>query len=125
MTLQSVQAQHCHGVDPNGDRPLGFISMQPTSVACPALMARHRLPAEYPFAFFVREGGLVSYGIDPAGQLRQAASYVDRILKGAQPADLPVQKPTKFALAINLKTAKALRLTITRDFLLLADEVIE
>jgi putative ABC transport system substrate-binding protein len=90
-----------------------------------ALMARYRLPAAYAFSFFVRDGGLVSYGTDNAVQFRQAASYVDRILKGANPGDLPVQGPTKFELAINLKTAKALGLTISRDFLLVADEVIE
>jgi putative ABC transport system substrate-binding protein len=90
-----------------------------------ALMARHRLPAVYAYAFFVREGGLASYGIDPVVQFHQAASYVDRILKGAKPADLPVQQPTAFDLAINLKTAKALGLTIPQSFLLRADEVIE
>jgi putative ABC transport system substrate-binding protein len=89
------------------------------------LMARHRLPAAYPYSFFVRDGGLVSYGIDPAVQWRQAASYVDRILKGTKPADLPVQQPTKFDLAVNIKTAKALGLTIPESFLLRADEVIE
>jgi putative ABC transport system substrate-binding protein len=67
----------------------------------------------------------VSYGADPITQYRQAASYVDQILKGAKPADLPVQLATKFQIAINLKTAKALSLTISRDFLLVADEVIE
>jgi putative ABC transport system substrate-binding protein len=89
------------------------------------LMAHHKIPAAYPYAFFVRDGGLLSYGVDPAAQFRQAASYVDRILKGTKPADLPVQQPTKFELAINLRTAKALGLTISRDFLQLADEVIE
>jgi putative tryptophan/tyrosine transport system substrate-binding protein len=90
-----------------------------------SLMERYRLPAVYQFSYFVREGGLVSYGTDPITQYRLAASYVDQILKGAKPADLPVQLATKFELAVNLKTAKALGLTISRDFLLVADEVIE
>jgi putative tryptophan/tyrosine transport system substrate-binding protein len=89
------------------------------------LMARHRLPAVYAYSYFVREGGLVSYGVDPAEQYFQAASYVDRILKGAKPGDLPVQQSMRFYLTINLKTARALGLTISRDFLLVADEVIE
>jgi putative ABC transport system substrate-binding protein len=88
-------------------------------------MEQYRLPAVYQFSYFVREGGLVSYGADPITQYRQAASYVDQILKGAKPADLPVQLATKFQIAINLKTAKALGLTISRDFLLVADEAIE
>src|SRR5262245_7719161 len=76
------------------------------------LLARHRLPAVYEFPVFAREGGLVSYGTDRADQMRQAASYIDRILNGANPADLPVQDPTKFALVINVKTAKTLGLTV-------------
>jgi hypothetical protein len=73
-----------------------------------ALAARYRLPAVYPFRFFVTAGGLISYGVDLADELRRAASYVDRILQGAKPDELPVQLPTKFELIINLKTAKAL-----------------
>jgi putative tryptophan/tyrosine transport system substrate-binding protein len=90
-----------------------------------AMAARHRLPAVYAFPFFARDGGLISYGVDLADQYRQAASYVDRILRGEKSADLPVQQPTKFALVVNLKTAKALGLQIPEAFLLRADEVIE
>jgi len=90
-----------------------------------ALAARHRLPAVYPFRFFIAAGGLVSYGPDLADQFRRTASYVDRILNGEKPADLPVQAPTKYELVINLKTAKALGLTVPDKLLALADEVIE
>jgi putative tryptophan/tyrosine transport system substrate-binding protein len=90
-----------------------------------ALMARYRLPAVYEFLVFAREGGLISYGIDNVAQYRQAASYVDRILKGANPAELPVQEPTKFALIVNLKTAATLGLTVPQSLLATADEVIE
>jgi putative tryptophan/tyrosine transport system substrate-binding protein len=90
-----------------------------------ALMARRQLPAAYEYADFVRGGGLLSYGSDPPEQYRQGASYVDRILKGAKPADLPVQQPTKFTLAINMKTAKALSLTVPPGLLAGANEVIE
>ena len=90
-----------------------------------ALLARYRLPAVYEFPVFARDGGLVSYGTDRPVQFRQAAAYVDRILKGEKPADLPIQDPTKFALVLNLKTAKALGLTIPASLLATADEVIE
>jgi putative ABC transport system substrate-binding protein len=90
-----------------------------------ALAARFRLPAVYAFAFYPKSGGLISYGFDPVNHFQQGARYVDRILRGARPADLPVQYPTKFQLVVNLKTAKTLGLAIPESFLLRADEVIE
>jgi putative tryptophan/tyrosine transport system substrate-binding protein len=90
-----------------------------------AMAARHRLPAAYAFRHSVADGGLVSYGIDLADQFRQAASYVDRILRGEKPADLPVQQPTKYETVLNLKTAKALGLDVPWILQQRADEVIE
>ena len=89
------------------------------------LAARHRLPAVYPYRYFVAAGGLISYGPDLIDQYRRAAGYVDRVLKGEKPADLPVQAPTKYELVINLKTAKELGLTIPQSVLTRADEGIE
>jgi putative ABC transport system substrate-binding protein len=89
------------------------------------LVAHHRLPAMYFLRSFVAAGGLISYGVDVIDLFRRAAPYVDRILRGAKPADLPVQQPTKFELAINLKAAKALGLDVPSSLLALADEVIE
>jgi putative tryptophan/tyrosine transport system substrate-binding protein len=89
------------------------------------LTARYKVPAIHPSTSMVTEGGLISYSVDNADLFRRAADYVDRILKGTKPADLPVQFPTKFELAINLKTAKALGLTVPPTLLARADEVIE
>jgi putative ABC transport system substrate-binding protein len=90
-----------------------------------AVSAKHRLPAVYPYRSSVTSGGLLSYGPDEIDQYRRAASYVDRILKGEKPADLPVQAPSKYELVLNLKTAKALGLTIPETLLATADEVIQ
>jgi ABC-type uncharacterized transport system substrate-binding protein len=90
-----------------------------------ALAARHRLPTVYAHRFFVAAGGLMSYSTDVIDQNRRAASYVDRILRGAKPADLPVQAPTKYETTINLKTARALGLDVPPSLLVRADEVIE
>jgi putative tryptophan/tyrosine transport system substrate-binding protein len=90
-----------------------------------SLAARHRLPAVYPYRFFVTSGGFMSYGVDLPDLYRQAASYIDRILKGAKPGDLPVQLASKFELVVNLKVAKALGLGIPEPFLQQANEVVE
>jgi putative ABC transport system substrate-binding protein len=120
-----------HAVDAFAREPNGGLIVPPSNTferygsLIVALAERHRLPAVYNARLFVDAGGLMSYGADVVAIYRRAASYVDRILRGAKPADLPVQAPTKYELVINLKTAKSLGLMITHDFLLTADEVIE
>ncbi len=101
----------------------GFGANHPEVI--PKLAARYKLPAVYPFRYFIDAGGLVSYGPNLINDFRQAADYVDRILRGEKPAELPVQAPTKYELVINLKTAKALGFTIPASLLARADELIE
>jgi len=122
--LESVIAGQAR--EPNG----GLIVMPDSftdahRVEITSLAARYRLPAVYPFRFFAEAGGLLSYGVDRTDNFRRAATYVDRILKGEKPAELPVQAPAKYETVINLKTAKALGLQIPDKLLALADEVIE
>jgi putative ABC transport system substrate-binding protein len=112
--------------EPNGAliaMPDTFLNVHRTQVLSRA--ARYRLPATYPYRFFAELGGLLSYGIDPHDNFRRAATYVDRILKGEKPADLPVQAPTRYELVFNLKTAKVLGLTAPLALLARADKVID
>ena len=114
------------GSEPNG----GLIVLPaPNTIrhrrAIIASAAKHRVPTVYPYGFFVKDGGLISYGIVPSDMFRRAAAYVDAILKGAKPSDLPVQQPTKFEMVINLTTAKALGVTVPPTLLARVDEVIE
>jgi putative ABC transport system substrate-binding protein len=115
-----------HGREPGGGLVVlsgGFIIAHRAPIISAA--ARNNVPAVYAQSYVARDGGLISYGPDPADIFRRAASYVDRILRGAKPSELPVQLPTKFELVVNLKTAKALGLTVPQSILLRADEVIE
>jgi putative ABC transport system substrate-binding protein len=107
------------------EMPDSFLQRRSNLDVLIAAAAYHRVPTIYPYRFAVVAGGLISYGIDIPDHYRRSASYVDRILKGAKPADLPVQQPTKFELVINLRTAKALGLTVPPSLLSIADEVIE
>ena len=120
IAFASAATQHADAIIVFGD-PLTF--RYATQVI--ALAAKHRLPAIYLSRYFVTNGGLISYGPDFADLFFRAGGYVDKILKGAKPSDLPVEQPTKFQLVINMKTAKALGLTVPPSFLARADEVIE
>ena len=122
--LESVIAAYAR--EPNSGllvMPGSFMNVHSADIV--SLAARHRLPAVYPFRYYPASGGLISYGPDTVDPFRRAAAYVDRILKGDKPADLPVMQPTKFELVINLKTAKALGLDVPPSLLARADEVIE
>jgi putative ABC transport system substrate-binding protein len=122
--LESVVTAHAR--EPNRGlivMPDNFMTAHRAEII--SLAARYRLPAVYPFRYFTELGGLLSYGNDPLDNFRRAAAYVDRILKGEKPADLPVQAPTKYELVINLKTAKAIGLEVPATVLARADEVIE
>ena len=103
------------------------MGVKPGAPRAPVILAatRNNVPAVYSLSDFVRDGGLLSYGPDQVETFGRAATYVDRILRGAKPGDLPVQFPTKFEMVVNLKTAKALGLTVPQSIVLRADEVIE
>ena len=122
--LESVVAAQARGLNSGLIvMPDGFLNVHRAEIV--SLAARYRLPTVYPWRFFAELGGLLSYGTEQSDQFRLAATYVDRVLKGEKPVDLPVQAPTKYELVINLKTAKALGLTVPPSLLAHADEVIE
>ena len=130
MPVESIaeieRSLRTYSARPNGGliaMPDGFIVVNSALVI--RLANELRLPAIYPFPFFETNGGLMSYGVDASDLNVRAVDYIDRILKGANPADLPIQTPTKFELAINLKTAKAMGLTVPLSLQSRADEVIE
>src|SRR5262249_18076494 len=133
LTLAAVRdaAEVERAIEEFAQQPNGALIVAPNIVTLLhrdliiALAARHRLPAVYAYRFFTTAGGFMSYGVDLAETYQRAASYVDLILKGAKPGELPVQLSAKFELVVNLKTAKALGLTIPEPFLQRADEVIE
>ena len=103
--------------------PDAFFASHSTQIV--ALADRFRLPAVYPYRYYAAQGGLLSYGVNNVNLFVQAAPYIDRILKGAKPSDLPVQQPSRFQLVINMKTAKALNLSVSPSLQATADEVIE
>jgi putative ABC transport system substrate-binding protein len=124
LELESVVAAQARA--PNSGfivMPDGFMNVHRAEITL--LADRYRLPAVYPFRFFAELGGLLCYGNEQRDQFRLAATYVDRVLRGAKPSELPVQAPIKFELVINLKTAKVLGLTVPQNLLVAADEVIE
>jgi putative ABC transport system substrate-binding protein len=136
LTVKAMQASNAGeieaGIDGLAQQPnaglvvLPDVGLTPQRDLILARIAQHKIPAVYPDTrFWVRAGGLVSYGVDLTDLQRQAAGYIDRILKGEKPQNLPVQLPTKFELAINLKTAKALGLTVPQKLIYTADEVVE
>jgi ABC-type uncharacterized transport system substrate-binding protein len=133
MTVTAIGVHNSNeieqGITQFAIRPNGGLIVAPHPVTRGKLIidlaARHKLPAVYPFRFHAQDGGLVSYGIDQVDQWRSAATYVDRILRGTNASDLPIQQPTKYELVINLKTAKALGLDVPPTLLARADEVIE
>jgi putative tryptophan/tyrosine transport system substrate-binding protein len=125
-TVRRLWHAAAHGREPGG----GLVVLADTFTVAhraPIILAaaRNNVPAVYAFSYFARNGGLLSYGPDLVDIYRRAATYVDRILRGEKPGDLPVQFPVKYELAVNLKTAKALGLTVPQSILLRADEVIE
>src|SRR5580704_3440689 len=134
VEVSPVNMRDANGIERDvtafAQKPHGGLIVTPSTLAIVhreliiTLAARLRLPAIYPFRYFVSGGGLISYGPDPVDQYRRAAGYVDRILKGEKPADLPVQQSTKVALVINRKTAKALGLTVPPSLITRADEVV-